>query len=82
MVDLLSKCFFAEPNIIPMVFKDDPPACPTREFQDFSTDEIEHQLKATKNSSAPGESGIGYLLLKKAWPHIQHILTPLYSACV
>lgn len=47
-----------------------------------SQDEINLQLKATKNSFASGESGIGYLLLKRAWPHIKHILVPLYSACV
>ena len=82
MANLLSERFFAEPNVIPMSFHDDPAPRPTREFVDFSEDEIYLQLKATKNSSAPGESGIGYLLLKRAWPHISHILTPLYSACV
>lgn len=82
MADLLSERFFAEPNTIPMSFPDDPPPRPTRRFTDFSEEEIERQLKETKNMSAPGESGIGYLLLKKAWPHISHILTPLYLACV
>ena len=82
MANLLSEHFFAEPNVIPMSFPDVLPPRPTRTFIDFSEDEIKRQLKETKNTSSPGESGIRYLLLKCAWLHISHILTPLYSACV
>ena len=79
--NLLSDQFFVEPNIIPMSFHSNPPSHPPHKFVDFSVDEIEQLLKETKNSSAPGESGIRYLL-KQAWPHISHILTAIYSACV
>ena len=82
MADLLSERFFANPNIIPLRFPDDPPPRPPRPFTDFSTEEIERLLKDTKNSSAPGESGIGYLLLKKAWPRIDVLLTSIYTACL
>ena len=82
MADLLSDRFFAKSNIIPLRFPDDPPPRPPRPFTDFSTEEIERLLKDTKNSSAPGESGIGYLLLKKAWPHIDVLLTSIYTACL
>lgn len=82
MSNLLSSCFFAEPNIIPLRFHNDPAPCPPREFVNFSMEEIEHLLKETKNSSAPGESGIGYLLLKRAWPHIDTRLTAIFTACL
>lgn len=82
MANLLSNHFFAEANFIPTSFPDDPPPRSPRQFIDFSTDEIERLLKETKNTSAPGESGIGYLLIKKAWPHISDILTKVYLACV
>ena len=82
MADLLSARFFAEPNIIPFHFPDDPSPLPPRPFVDFSTEEIERLLKDTKNSSAPGESGIGYLLLKKAWPRIDTLITSIFTACL
>ena len=82
MADLLSTCFFAEPNIIPLRFPDDPPPHSPRPFVDFSTEEIECLLKDTKNSSALGESGISYLLLKKAWPSIDMCLMSIFTACL
>lgn len=82
MTDLLSERFFAASNTIPPTFHDNPPPHTPRSFIDFSTDKIEWLLKETKNSSALGELGIGYLLLKKAWLHISVTLTNVYSACV
>ena len=82
MANLLSARFFAEPNVIPTQFLDNPEPRPPRPFIEFSTEEIERLLKETKNSSALGESGIGYLLLKRAWPHIDYRLTTIFTACL
>ena len=83
MAVLLAERFFAEEGkSIPLSFSDDPPQRPTREFVPLVEDELERQLKLTSNTSAPGSSGIGWLILKKAWPVISTNLTNIYNACL
>lgn len=83
MAHMLAERFFTEEGRpIPTSFADDPPARPTREFAPLVDEELERQLKLTANNSAPGSSGIGWLILKKAWPVIKENLTNIYNACL
>jgi hypothetical protein len=83
MSDLLSERFFTEAREdIPTTFPDDPPAAPTREFPDFTKEELFDLLKHTANKSAPGSSGIGWELLKRGWPHMDKLLTNIFTACI
>ena len=43
---------------------------------------MERLLKATANKTAPGSSGIGWRMLKWAWPIIGATLTYIFDACV
>ena len=83
MAEMLAECFFAEEGQpIPLSFSDDPPQRHIREFVPLVNEELERQLKLTSNTSAPGSSGIGWLILKKAWPVISANLTNIYNACL
>ena len=83
MSNMLSERFFAQlGSHIPTHFADDPTARTRRSFHLFEEDELWRQLVATSNTSAPGSSGIGWLIIKKAWEHIKEHLCAIYNACL
>jgi hypothetical protein len=83
MSDLLSERFFAEAREdILISFPDDPPKAPTCEFPAFAKEELFDLLKQTANKSALGSSGIGWELLKRGWPHMDELLTEIFTACI
>ena len=83
IADMLAERFFAEQqNPIPTRFSDDPETQPTRPFFPLSEEELHRQLKETSNVSAPGSSGIGWIILKKAWPIRSTNLTDITNACL
>jgi hypothetical protein len=83
MSDILSERFFTKAREdIPTSFTDDPPAAVTRDFPPFNVEEIFDLLKQTANKSAPGSSGIGWELLKRGWPHMDRLLTRIFTACI
>lgn len=80
---MLSERFFATPGApIPTVFSDDLPRQDRREFHPFNTSELWDLLATTSNTSAPGSSGIGWLLIKKAWNKISKHLCTIFNACL
>ena len=83
MADMLAERFFTpDSGPIPTRFDDDPEARAEWPHEEFNMEELERLLKETSNSSAPGSSGIGWLLVKRAWPVIDEVLTSVYNACV
>lgn len=83
MMDLLADRFFAKDlGTIPTTFVDDPPSRPTHPFMPIMKEEAFALLHQTKNSSAPGSSGIGWDLLKQGWPHIEDALTAVFNTCI
>lgn len=82
MAGLLSRHFFAEDNSIPINFHGNPPAQRTQGLYPFTQSELQDMLTLTKNNSAPGSLGIGWFLLKKAWPHMGPLLANIFTACV
>ena len=83
MADMLADRFFApDRGPIPTTFEDDPIPREERSHKEFGKEELERLLKETSNSSAPGSSGIGWLLVKRAWPIIDNVLTSVYNACI
>lgn len=83
MADTLSERFFTEEREpIPLNFVDDPPQRKRRIFPPLTEDEVERPLKATANKTAPGSSGIGWKMLKWAWPIIGATLTHVFDACI
>jgi hypothetical protein len=83
MADLLSDRFFTKAREdIPTSFSDDPTPAAHHEFPAFTKEELLELLKQTANKSAPGSLGIGWELLKKGWPHIDDLLTGIYTACI
>ena len=83
MADMLADRFFApDRGPIPTRFEDDPQIRAERTHEEFNKEELERLLKETSNSSAPGSSGIGWLLVKRAWPVIEEVLTSVYNACI
>jgi Reverse transcriptase (RNA-dependent DNA polymerase) len=80
---VLARCFFVEAREdIPLHFPDDPPAHPSRRFHRISEEECWEQLRVTANTSAPGDSGIGWSLLKRAWGTIKELLTFIFNRCL
>jgi hypothetical protein len=83
MVSLLSERFFAKEGVpIPTSFPDDPPPRPVRAFEEFREGELWDLLRATSNMSAPGSSGIGWGLLKKAWGAVKDHLVLTFNSCL
>ena len=83
MTDLLADRFFAKDlGTVPLQFPDDPPPRPVRPFPPITKEETHALLTRTKNTSAPGSSGIGWELLKQGWSHIDDTLTAVFNACI
>lgn len=83
MADALSERFFTEEREpIPLVFADDPPPVQVRPFPPLTEEEVERLLKTTANKTAPGPTGVGWQMLKWAWPVIGSTLTNVFDACV
>ena len=83
MADMLAERFFApDKGPIPTRFEDDLEDKEERPHKEFGMEELERLLKETSNSSAPGSSGIGWHLVKRAWPVIDEVLTSVYNACL
>lgn len=83
MADMLVDRFFAPyRGPIPTRFEDDLEAREEHPHKEFGMEELERLLKETSNSSTPGSSGIGWLLVKRAWPVIDKVLTSVYNACI
>ncbi len=93
MTAILSRRFFAEARQpIPLSLPGDPPPRPERTHFPISESEITPLLTQAANKTAPGFSGIGWLLLKRAWhgrdgddvrwEGLGGTLTLLYEACL
>ena len=82
VADLLAQRFFTtDPGDVPLMQHDDPPARPIRPFPLITGREVRKCLDGTNNSSAPGESGISWEILKMAWPVIEDHFVTLANAC-
>jgi hypothetical protein len=83
MSDIFANRFFArDPGDIPLTFPDDPPARPARPFTPITAEEAHALLSRTSNTSSPGNSGIGWALLKRGWGPAAETLTAVYNACL
>jgi hypothetical protein len=83
MSSIFTDRFFArDPGDILLTFPDDPPARSTRTFAPITADEAFALLSRTSNTSSPGDSGIGWALLKRGWGPASEALTAVYNACV
>jgi hypothetical protein len=83
MSNIFADRFFAQdPGDIPLTFPDDPPTRPTRPFAPITAEETHALLSRTSNTSSPGDSGIGWALLKRSWGPASETLTAVYNACV
>jgi hypothetical protein len=83
MTGVLAWRFFVEARVdIPLLFADDPPGKPTRQFHAISEEECWEQLRITSNTSAPGDSGVGWSLLKRGWGTIKEVLTLIFNRCL
>jgi hypothetical protein len=81
--DVFADTFF--PRDRPTVLPDqpwDPSPVETREFPDFTGEELDKHLSTTSNSSAPGASGCGYRLVKWANEVARERFRALFSACI
>jgi hypothetical protein len=90
MASILSKCFFTEQReAIGPLFPDDPPPVPTRDWSPLMEEETLPLLMGAANSSTPGISGIGWLLLKaawlghdKIWDGLGNMLLNIFEGCI
>jgi hypothetical protein len=83
MSDIFAERFFArDPGDIPLAFPDDPPTRPTRPFAPITAEEAHALLSRTSNTSSPGDSGIGWELLKRGWGPAAETFTSVYNACL
>ena len=83
MAATLSRQFTTPDSGIPISsFSDDPPPLPTRPWHPLTGEEIARCLKDTANTSAPGNSGITWWMLKDAWPKVDEHLTWIFNGCL
>jgi hypothetical protein len=81
--DLFRQRFFpAQPLRVDPIQASDPLPRPTRTWPPITTDEVLASLRDTKPTSAPGPSGVGYLLLKWAHSHDPDVLPCLFNQCL
>ncbi|KAI0308981.1 hypothetical protein OF83DRAFT_1025491, partial [Amylostereum chailletii] len=55
---------------------------PAREFVPFTIDEVHDALRSTSNTTAPGESGIPWRLVKWAFDETPEYFLDLFNACL
>src|SRR5262249_37821536 len=81
--DLLEETFIKQTSE-PCADKqpDDPAPRPQRHYTPINEEEVKDAVKPTSNRSAPGESGIGWKLLKWAVEANPHIFPNIYNACL
>src|SRR6266702_2507512 len=83
MAAALSDRFFTEDTgKIEPVFKDDPPPHERRKFPPLTEEELTDLLMLALNKSAPGNSGVGWELLKWGWGSAGETLTNVYNSCL
>ena len=83
VADLLARRFFTtDPGNVPLQQHDDPPPRSKRVFPPISGKEVQTCLNGTSNSSAAGESGISWEILKMAWPSLKDHFLKLANACI
>ncbi|KAI0309159.1 hypothetical protein OF83DRAFT_1047461, partial [Amylostereum chailletii] len=58
------------------------PPKPAREFFPFTTDEVRDALRNTSNTTAPGETGITWRLIKWAFNETPEYFVDLFNACL
>ncbi|KAI5821971.1 hypothetical protein K523DRAFT_220728, partial [Schizophyllum commune Tattone D] len=58
------------------------PARPTRAFVPITMDEARDALRETSNTTAPGESGSTYRLMKWAFDTTPYIFIDFFNACM
>ncbi|KAF8632101.1 hypothetical protein AX17_004926 [Amanita inopinata Kibby_2008] len=81
--EAFANAFF--PQNIPMVDPnqpDDPPPIPPRPFIPFSHEEVSHTLANTSNTSALGQSGSPYRLIKWALRSNPYLIMDFINACI
>jgi hypothetical protein len=79
MAETLAERFFAkDPGPIPTSFNNDPEPRETREWNPLTLKELGKYLDDTSDSSAPGNSGVAWWIIKLGWKvageHIQWVL--------
>jgi len=83
IADTLSARFFVqELDQIEIAQPDDPPPLPTRPYHPVSTKEIHPLLADCANTSAPGESGISWQIIKMAWNRADSTVAHIFDACL
>jgi hypothetical protein len=83
MSSVFANWFFARDlGDIPLSFPDDPPSRPARPFAPITADEAFALLSCTGNASSPGDSGVGWALLKKGWGPASEALTAVFNTCI
>jgi len=83
IADTLSARFFVqELDQITVEQADDPPPLPTRPLFPVTTKEIHPLLADCANTSAPGESGISWQIIKMAWARVDTIVAHIFDACL
>jgi Reverse transcriptase (RNA-dependent DNA polymerase) len=78
----LSWFFFMNPPTAAPLSPITSRSLPSRSFLEVSHDEIRSALSSTSSSSAPGPSGIGYLLLKWAFEAHPSLFSHVFTHCL
>jgi hypothetical protein len=84
IAESLANRFFAkDPGPIQERFPDDPPPRPTRQWNPLTLKELGQYLDDTSDTSAPGNSGVAWWVIKLGWKvageHIQWVLNASLS---
>lgn len=83
MARILAEQFFVQdPGEVETSQRDDPPQTPTCSFEPFTSKELTKLLMETTATSAPGNTGISWQVLKHAWPIIKDHMVTIANACL